>query len=274
VAAVRRAWPDILAWIFKHKRTTWTLLSEHATVHDYDGSKVVLGISTVGIANTVRHGPHADLVRQALIDVLGVDARVEGIPVPDAALSKPSGEPHPSVRPGDTVGGFGSASGPDSGTDPGSRSSDSASAPASSSSAGSAHVSSSDPGARGPAGSTGPSTSAAAGASALADAGISPSTVTPESGSGGWASAPAAPGDGPSWASGPDADDLRGAAPAPIGSRLERARAEVTAEPVVDDTGVADDRPARAHDEVLVARVEGGRPVIERLLGGKVIDEG
>ena len=109
VAAIRRAWPDILGWIFKHKRTTWTLLSEHATVHDYDGSKVVLGISTVGIANTFRHGPHADLVRQALIDVLGVDARVEGIPTPDAALSAPerrgppdrrAGQPLPLRRPG------------------------------------------------------------------------------------------------------------------------------------------------------------------------------
>ena len=98
VAAIRRAWPDILGWIFKHKRTTWTLLSEHATVHDYDGSKVVLGISTVGIANTFRHGPHADLVRQALIDVLGVDARVEGIPTPDAGQSAPSGEAHPDRR--------------------------------------------------------------------------------------------------------------------------------------------------------------------------------
>jgi DNA polymerase-3 subunit gamma/tau len=98
--------------------------------------------------------------------------------------------------------------------------------------------------------------------------------VTPESGSGGWASAPAVPGDGPSWASGPDADDLRGTAPAPIGSRLERARAEVTAEPVVDDTYVADDSVASADDEDIDALAEVGRPVIERLLGGKVIDEG
>ncbi len=95
-AAIRRAWPDVLGWIFKHKRTTWTLLSEHATVHDYDGTKVVLGISTVGIANTFRHGPHADLVRQALIDVLGVDARVEGIPTARCRLAgaQRRGPPH------------------------------------------------------------------------------------------------------------------------------------------------------------------------------------
>ena len=98
-AAIRRAWPDILGWIFKHKRTTWTLLSEHATVHEFDGSKVVLGISTVGIANTFRHGPHADLVRQALIDVLGVDARVEGIPTPGAPAPSVASHWHSGLEP-------------------------------------------------------------------------------------------------------------------------------------------------------------------------------
>jgi DNA polymerase-3 subunit gamma/tau len=77
-AAIRRSWPDILAWIFRHKRATWTLLSEHATVQDYDGTRVQLAIATVGLANTFRTGTHAELVRQAMIDVLGVDALVEG----------------------------------------------------------------------------------------------------------------------------------------------------------------------------------------------------
>ncbi|QGN58470.1 DNA polymerase III subunit gamma and tau [Nostocoides sp. HKS02] len=208
-AAIRRAWPDILGWIFKHKRTTWTLLSEHATVHDYDGSKVVLGISTVGIANTFRHGPHADLVRQALIDVLGVEARVEGIPVPDAALSVGTGEPHPSV----------SVASPEPAAD------------------------------RTP-------------------------TPTPETGDAGWASAPTAPGTGPSWASASDPEP--GVAPSSAVSPLERARAEVAAEAPhgASQLRVADDSAASADDEDIEALGEVGRPVIERLLGGKVIDEG
>jgi DNA polymerase-3 subunit gamma/tau len=96
-AAIRRSWPDILAWIFRHKRATWTLLSEHATVHDYDGTRVQLAISTVGLANTFRSGTHAELVRQAMIDVLGVDARVEGTPANqrEAGATSASGPPAP-----------------------------------------------------------------------------------------------------------------------------------------------------------------------------------
>ena len=253
VAAIRRAWPDILGWIFKHKRTTWTLLSEHATVYDYDGSKVVLGISTVGIANTFRHGPHADLVRQALIDVLGVDARVEGIPTPDAGQSRPerrgpphrrAGQPLPVRRPG----GQGRQPRPAA-----ARGSD-----------------------------DGGGASSAGGPAAYA--GIAASSPPPETG-GGWANASSGPSSGPSWAT----DDAPGgcrpdaASPHPdppaepgTGSRLAAAQAAVAAEAPArtPDTYVADDSVASADDEDIAELGEVGRPVIERLLGGKVIDEG
>src|SRR5665647_3414266 len=78
--AIRRSWPDILAKIFTIRRTTWTFLSEHTQVLDYDGTRLLLGIQTEGLATTFRRGQHAELVRQALSEVLGVEAVVEGIP--------------------------------------------------------------------------------------------------------------------------------------------------------------------------------------------------
>ncbi|KRE56308.1 DNA polymerase III subunit gamma and tau [Phycicoccus sp. Soil748] len=270
-AAIRRAWPDILAWIFKHKRTTWTLLSEHATVHEFDGRRVILGISTVGIANTFRHGPHADLVRQALIDVLGVDARVEGIPVPDARLSAPSGESHPVVGREETSQGFhepgsgASSSGPEAGGGP--MAGAGASGPASSGHSSGGASSSGDAGGR-------------AAAAYAATGAVAP---TPESGDGGWAGAASAPGSGPSWATepGPGAPGSQGApavavAPAPPGSLLARAKAEVAAEEPErkPETYVADDSAASDDDEDIEAVGDVGRPVIERILGGRVIDEG
>ncbi len=81
--ALRRSWPDVLDWLSRHKRVTWTFVSQNAQVADYDGHRVLLGISTVGLADTFRRGAHADYVRQALIDVLGVDAPVEGVPADD-----------------------------------------------------------------------------------------------------------------------------------------------------------------------------------------------
>ena len=99
--AIRRSWPDILAKIFTIRRTTWTFLSEHTQVLDYDGTRLLLGIQTEGLANTFRRGHHGELVRQALSEVLGVEAVVEGVataqsarPVPPAATSTSSAVPH------------------------------------------------------------------------------------------------------------------------------------------------------------------------------------
>jgi len=47
------------------RRVTWTFLSQHAQIIDYDGKRLVLGIATVGLVNTFRAGNHAELVRQA-----------------------------------------------------------------------------------------------------------------------------------------------------------------------------------------------------------------
>ncbi len=84
-AALRRSWPDVLARIYTIRRVTWTFLSEHAQVLDYDGQRLLLGIATRGLANTFRSGPHAEVVRQALIESLGVDTRVESVPMSDHA---------------------------------------------------------------------------------------------------------------------------------------------------------------------------------------------
>ena len=83
--AIRRSWPDVLAKIFSIRRTTWTFLSEHTQVLDYDGKRLLLGIQTEGLASTFRRGQHAELVRQALSEVLGVEAVVEGISNPESA---------------------------------------------------------------------------------------------------------------------------------------------------------------------------------------------
>ena len=82
VDSIRRVWPEVLARIFSVRRATWTFVSEHAQVIDYDGQRLVLGISTTGLTQTFRQGNHAELIRQALIDQIGLDARVEGVPMP------------------------------------------------------------------------------------------------------------------------------------------------------------------------------------------------
>ena len=88
--AIRRSWPDVLAKVFSIRRTTWTFLSEHTQVLDYDGKRLLLGIQTEGLATTFRRGQHAELVRQALSEVLGVEAVVEAICTPQSARPAPA----------------------------------------------------------------------------------------------------------------------------------------------------------------------------------------
>jgi DNA polymerase-3 subunit gamma/tau len=85
--AIRRAWPQVLGRIFGMRRGTWTFVSQHAKVRAYDGKTLTLGISTAGLTNAFRAGNHADIVRQALIDELGVDAVIDGVHVADAGGS-------------------------------------------------------------------------------------------------------------------------------------------------------------------------------------------
>ncbi len=94
-AALRRVWPDVLARIFTMRRVTWTFLSQHAQIVDYDGKRLLLGIATVGLVNTFRAGNHAELVRQALIDEIGVDVPVEGVPMPEAGSDRRTTGPGP-----------------------------------------------------------------------------------------------------------------------------------------------------------------------------------
>ena len=286
IAAIRRSWPDVLGKVFSLRRTTWTFLSSHAQPQSFDGRVLVLGIATEGLTQTFRRGSHADWVRQALIDVLGVDARVEGVPTDGIAIDRggaPDDEPAPIPPP--ESGGY-QGGGHQGGSHQGG-----------------SHQSGGDPGRGtqgmgGSAGTSAPGGYPPAGGSAH-DHGAGPAAARPS-----WGEAPAPADSAPSWASGPQATSpepayaTSGAAPSgsepsgtePSGgapaaaapqfvapdppiSPLERARRAVAAEPdpgpqavhVADDSAISDD------DESVDELGDVGVPVVERILGGTVI---
>ena len=96
--AIRRAWPNVLGRIFTMRRITWTFVSQNAQVTAFDGRTLTLGIATAGLTQTFRAGNHADIVRQALIDELGVDAIVDGIHMDTVSQQTPVAPP-PGVVP-------------------------------------------------------------------------------------------------------------------------------------------------------------------------------
>lgn len=234
-AALRRVWPDVLARVFTMRRATWTFLSQHAQVLDYDGTVLTLGIATTGLANTFRQGNHSELVRQALIDEIGVDARVEGVPRPEGGPPRDGGPGSPPASPPPST--------PPPATPAPATPAPSTQAPATPSStrpapAGHASTSSAMP-SRPPSGSTPP-----------ADWG-SASAPAPE-----WATAPAAPPEHR-----PPRPERGGAA----GHTPARTPAPARASTRIDEVS--------GDDEEVVPSGATGRQVVERLLGGQVIEE-
>ena len=82
--ALRRSWPDIVETVRGMRRVTWTLISSYASVVGVEGNRLVLGFTNSQMRENFDNGTHPELVRQAIIDVLGADLRVEAIVDPSA----------------------------------------------------------------------------------------------------------------------------------------------------------------------------------------------
>ncbi|MGB3829658.1 MAG: hypothetical protein WA962_12865, partial [Ornithinimicrobium sp.] len=75
--AMRRSWPEVLDKVKSMRRVTWSFVSVNTQIVDFDGRRLLLQIGTAGQAETFRRGNHAEVVRQALIEAIGVDTTVE-----------------------------------------------------------------------------------------------------------------------------------------------------------------------------------------------------
>lgn len=103
---VRRLWPDILEQTKNRRRLAWMVLSQHAHVVDVDGVRLTVGFANAGARDSFVNGGCDEILRQAAIDVVGMDWRVESIvdpsgaaaeaPVVRQAATDPSSPPAPS----------------------------------------------------------------------------------------------------------------------------------------------------------------------------------
>jgi DNA polymerase-3 subunit gamma/tau len=77
--SLRRSWPEVLDRIKAIRRVTWTLVSVNTTVVDFDGRRLLLEVDTAGQTEAFRRNNHAEVVRQALIEAIGLDTTVEAV---------------------------------------------------------------------------------------------------------------------------------------------------------------------------------------------------
>jgi DNA polymerase-3 subunit gamma/tau len=82
---VRRLWPDIVEATKLRRRVAWMHLTQNSQVVGVDGATLTLGFANAGARDSFVNGGCDEILRQAAIDIAGVDWKVETIVDPGAA---------------------------------------------------------------------------------------------------------------------------------------------------------------------------------------------
>ncbi|MFC6285560.1 DNA polymerase III subunit gamma and tau, partial [Nocardioides sp. GCM10027114] len=92
---VRRLWPDVVEATKLRRRLAWMHLTQNCQVVGLEGQTLVLGFSNSGARDSFVNAGCDEILRQAAIDVVGVDWRIDAIVDPGAS----PGETPPPPRP-------------------------------------------------------------------------------------------------------------------------------------------------------------------------------
>jgi DNA polymerase III subunit gamma/tau len=79
VTGLRRIWPDVIEEVKKKRRLTWSLLSASANIVSMDDKSITIGIVNPGARDSFLRSESDVILRQAFIDVVGVDKKIEVI---------------------------------------------------------------------------------------------------------------------------------------------------------------------------------------------------
>ncbi|GAA1953052.1 hypothetical protein GCM10009798_10300 [Nocardioides panacihumi] len=79
VVDARRLWPDVIQALSGLRRATWALLSSHAQIVGLQGDTLTIGFTTSGLREQYATGGHEPHLKQALVNVIGAEWRIEAI---------------------------------------------------------------------------------------------------------------------------------------------------------------------------------------------------
>ena len=92
---VRRLWPDLLESVKLKRRFTWIMLSQNAQVAAVDDKTLIVALLNAGARDSFLRSGSDEILRQAAIDVIGRDWRIDTIVDPSA---QPGAEPDSAPR--------------------------------------------------------------------------------------------------------------------------------------------------------------------------------
>jgi DNA polymerase III subunit gamma/tau len=87
VTDVRRLWPEVLEEVKGKRRFTWILLSQNAQVAEVRNGTLLLAMSNAGARDSFARGGSEDVLRDAMVEVMGADFAIETMVDPSAAAS-------------------------------------------------------------------------------------------------------------------------------------------------------------------------------------------
>jgi DNA polymerase III subunit gamma/tau len=87
VTDVRRLWPEVLEEVKGKRRFTWILLSQNAQVTELRKGTLLLGMSNAGARDSFARGGNEDVLREAIVVVMGADFAIETMVDPSATPS-------------------------------------------------------------------------------------------------------------------------------------------------------------------------------------------
>ncbi|HWI01380.1 MAG TPA: DNA polymerase III subunit gamma and tau, partial [Propionibacteriaceae bacterium] len=87
VTDVRRLWPEVLEEVKGKRRFTWILLSQNAQVVELRNGTLLLAMSNAGARDSFSRGGSEDVLREAMVVVMGADFAIETMVDPSAAPS-------------------------------------------------------------------------------------------------------------------------------------------------------------------------------------------
>ncbi|WP_052462716.1 DNA polymerase III subunit gamma and tau [Nigerium massiliense] len=90
-ADVRRLWPQVLEAVKNRRRVTWIVLSQNAQVHSFEDGTLTLSVDNPGARDSLSRGGHEDVLREAVIEVLGVAPKLHVVEEQGAPTPPPPG---------------------------------------------------------------------------------------------------------------------------------------------------------------------------------------
>jgi DNA polymerase-3 subunit gamma/tau len=87
IGALRRMWPEVIENVKKRRRLTWSLLSASAQVLALDDKIITIAIANPGARDSFIRSESGEILRQAFIDVTGLDRKIEAVVDPSIDIN-------------------------------------------------------------------------------------------------------------------------------------------------------------------------------------------